>query len=175
MIKHLNTIAILIFISWFLFKMIWNLWTYHGYIFKEGDPITAPHYKKTLYYNKKLITDYDFYPFFDKIRKNLEKDKTIDYYQWILYYDSSKRLFYKAELLACYKIGVKTCKLRFQTKNNFFVDKTQTIHLCIDLILARRVENILAGEIYIQENKNSEKNNDILMKLITISKYWFEN
>lgn len=158
-----NHIALIIIISIVVSLIVWHIWLYNSYKFQRGDSIIAPYYKKTYYLNKKFVSNYDFNPFFNKIKKNIENDPTIDHYLWILYYDSNDKYFYKAELMACYKIGVKTCKLRFQSKNVFFTDKTQTTHLCIYLIDARCNENILAGELYKENNKNWEENNDMFI------------
>lgn len=159
MLKLLNIISLIIILLLLFIKIYWYFWVHYSYKFKKGDPIACPHYKNPTYYlNKRFSAEYDFYPYFNTIQKNLEKDKTIEYYQWIFYYNENKEVYEKTEFWCVYKTGLKNCEFRFNANDIFFIDKKGILHLCNDLIDVRIIENHLTAEYY-KLNMNKENKN----------------
>lgn len=159
---NFKTLFFLLNITFITLLTVWTIWVCNSYKFKKGDPVVSPPYKWTFYDEKHIISDYDFTFFFNKIKYNIKQNKTIDYYKWFLYYDEDYGFVVKAELFCYYKIKTRKKVLNFEADSQiFYTDKTKITHLCIDLVAARHVENILSAELYKKNNGSKYDVNDL--------------
>lgn len=145
----LNIICLIWMIVSLLNKAYWYLWINYSYKFKRGDPIACPHYKKNTYYLYcHLIADYDYYPYFEMMEKNMKEDPTIEYYKWIYYYDEKTGFIEKVEFWCIYTTDERDCIFRFNIYDVMFKDKKGILHTCNDLIRVRMYENHMMAEYY---------------------------
>lgn len=150
-VSILKTITIVIgiaFTCFFMSLFCLLLWAYWGPIFFKGDPIVCPHYKKTYYYEGANYCYFDFYPYFNEMKRNLNDDPTKAYYKWIYYYDWNHRTYYKMEFVCVYKIGVQRSIWVFETDDVFYIDKTERLHYIPNLLECRIEENWMLGEYF---------------------------
>lgn len=142
-----------------LFLITISIYVLNKHKFNLGDPIISPPLKKTYYCNDKIISNYDYTPFFNKIKKSILNDKSISHYEWCFYVDSEVEIIHKAVLTCVYKIGIRKIALIFNINNIFYKDKLGVLHLQADLIECRRQENLLSKKILQKTLNNTNTDN----------------
>lgn len=133
--------------------------------FRKGDNIICPHYKKTYYFNNGQYSNYDFQPYFDQIKNELQKNQKKDYYLWVFSYDKNKKITRKAEFFCVYKTGIKKSLLMFDSKNFIYWERKKGFYCIQWLIDCRLQELLLMTEFYLKELPDIFTNENITQRI----------